>query len=358
MNHNPSGDLANASPSSQSVVERRSFGVEERLNTALHQALGCLDVKLEDELTILRHKQTQQVVDLPSMVTSEATWEESTLDSETDDEILTAEIVQPEFARTNGARVDLDPPQSSGFIIINGLPTPKTNLTAITTVNYAPVASQGEDGRVNRLDLNFATGGDIATFHDEYSPSSQELLRQIQSGYTNSTDAGGSRTGIDRNPPKRKIFTPIKVGSMAVVCMLAGGAAYTYFNPTILAPLLANKAATPTANIGLLGQSIQSPNLAANEFTDLNLSTINTVKMPAPATATNVSTATTPIATSTTTAPAAIPFNGMNSPGIAPTTIISQPRLADSLVKSLLPANFHTFKPQTRYPANQPQVGR
>jgi hypothetical protein len=149
---------------------------------------------------------------------------------------------------------------------------------------------------------------------------------------------------------------------MAAVCILAGGAVYTSLNPSILAPLTATKVVSPLSTItSSLGQSIQSPNLAANEFTELNLSTINTIKLPTAAPANNIGTATTPtgnVATAASTTPAAIPFNGLNPQIMPPATITSQPRLADSLVKSLLPPNFQSFAKHSGYRPLQPGVRR
>ena len=54
MNRNLSDNSANLHPSSQAVVDRDSHD----LNPAIEQALGCLDIKLEDELTRFRSHRT------------------------------------------------------------------------------------------------------------------------------------------------------------------------------------------------------------------------------------------------------------------------------------------------------------
>ncbi len=356
MNPNPFDDSANLHPADRAVVAVTEDHESYHLNPSLQQALSCLDIKLEDELTRFRSSQADQSP-LQALPANQVSWEQQSVDADNDPEILTAEIVQSGMYPTIGDEdrfgVGASAP-TSGFIIIDGLSTSASNSRqAIATVNYAPIAVQREAVSVipERLDLNFSPGGEIAPFHDEYSSSSQELLRQIQSGDP-ATDAFNGRT---QSPPlvvKHQQLTPLKLGSMAAACLLAGGAVYTYFNPSILAPLTASKVVTPiSATTSSLGQSIQSPNLAANEFTELNLSTLNNIKLPtaAPtAPTTNVSTATTSTmtVTSAATAPAAIPFNGINSQILPPTTITSQPRLADSLVRSLLPPNFHTLAKQ------------
>ncbi len=333
MNDHTSGDNP-PTTASASVVDR----IPARLNLSLQQALGCLDLKLEDELNRFRTRQGNREDDRAA-IGADATPETWQANEAPDSEIITGEIVRSAIAQPTQNERDL--PQSGGFIIIDGIYPPKDDRLAITHVSDAhSSATTGFAHPHERLDLNFSPRGEITY---EYSDSSQELLRQIQSGYTH---PGGKSTAQAQPAPspakKHKLFTPVKIGSLAVACLLAGGAAYTYFNPAILAPLTATKSSAPTTASSLLGQSIQSPNLAANEFTELNLSTLNTVKMPTAAPASSAPTTSTSAAPIAAGAPVAIPYNGMNATPVAPTQIVSQPRLADSLIRSLLPPNFHT----------------
>jgi hypothetical protein len=380
MNHNPSDDSANVHPSGRAVVAGAASPKENhesyQLNPSLQQALGCLDIKLEDELTRFRSQPEDRSPAVQAAPAHETSWERQSVDFESDAEIVTAEIVRPAMSSTivdedplgerlrqrdpaRFAQVETVP--TNGFIIIDGLSTSTSNSrNAITTVNYAPISVHRAEHE--RLNLNFSSGGEIAPFQDEYLSSSQELLRQIQSGYP-AADALDNRAQSAPTVVKPKHLTPLKIGSMAAACILAGGAAYTYFNPSILAPLTATKVVTPiSTTTSALGQSIQSPNLAANEFTELNLSTLNNIKLPTAAPTTNVSTATTSTMnaapTVATTTPAAIPFNGTSTQIAPAATITSQPRLADSLVRSLLPPNFHTLAKQSSYQAIPPNMRR
>jgi hypothetical protein len=311
-----------------------------------------LDINLEDELTRFRAKQANRDVDLQSMAADTATsWEQQSGDGEAGDEIITAEFMPSAIHSNTVNKDDRDLRQSSGFVIIDGIDPPRANLTALTLVNEDPANSYGS------LNLHCSPRGEITSPHTEYSASSQELLRQIQSSYTTSVDIFSTRTQQTPTPTKRKLFTPMTIGLVAAACTIAGGATYTYFNPAILAPLTATKTIAPTTTTSSLGQSIQSPNLAANEFSELNLSTLNTLKMPTAASA-NTSTAANPSANQSAGAPVAIPFNGMNATAVPPTTIVSQPRLADSLVRALLPPNFHILAKQTRYRSAQPGLRR
>ena len=343
MNHNLSDNSANVHPSDRAVVDRESH----HLNPVLGQALGCLDIKLEDELTRFRSNRTDPLPERQLAPVATATWEQSE-DLYADEDIFTAQIIQPGVTGIVADDED-DRPQPSGFIIIDGLTTSSTSSREVNnTVSYAPMTIYQEDlsSQPESLNVNFSTGGEIAPFHDEYLSSSQELLRQIQSGYPTSTETF-NRTQTVAPVSKNKFFTPLKIGSMAAACVLAGGAIYTSLNPNILTTLTtltATKVAVPTPS-----NLIQTPNLAANEFTELNLSTLNNIKLPtavAAAPTTNVSIATSNLG-ATSTAPAPVPFTRTQ---VVPTAAItSQPRLADSLIKSLLPPNFQSYAKPTGY---------
>ncbi|WP_295613786.1 hypothetical protein [Chamaesiphon sp. GL140_3_metabinner_50] len=382
MNHHPSDDSANVSPSDRSVVagcsvrEQPIHSVGEslpdlaataaatapagppaayQLEPTLQKALNSLDIKLEDELNRFR-SQHEGVESMPqpspqieSRSVNAANWEHQSDEFDADAEVFTAEIVPPIGSESPPAKAP------GGFIIIDGLTTSSSSSqSAIAHINYAPIALHRSATQSSEMELNFSSGGEIAPFrHDEYSSSSQELLRQIQFGYPAADAASNAKPA----PAKagKKLFTPLKIGSLAAACLIAGGGAYAYFNPSVLAPLVATKVASPAAS----GQTIQSPNLAANEFSELNLSAINSIKLPATATISTTPTTITGITATggTGIAPAAIPFNGKTQI-VPPSAITAQPRLADSLVKSLLPSNFQSFVKPTGYQAVPPQLSR
>ena len=356
MNHNPSDDSANVPPSGQAVVVGTATVTEHSeaypLNPSLQQALGCLDIKLEDELLRFRSQQEQHSGSVAP-----------------NGEIRSTQVMEPAIAHTTEGTQDrhqfddrtaasgtVEAGSTSGFIIIDGLsilpasshhPLAEPLLGNSTNYNYAPIALYRENTSEppENLNLNFSRGGEIAPFHDEYLSSSQELLWQIQSGYAN--PANVARTESKSPDPKPKKFNPLKIGSVAAACFLAGGAVYTYLNPSILAPLVGTKVVPTVATTSTLGQLIQSPNLAANEFSELNLSTLNTIKLPAATTNATMAATTTATQTGISTAPVAIPFN-TGAKVIAPSAVVtSQPRLADSLIQSLLPPTFQSFARQT-----------
>jgi hypothetical protein len=349
MNHNQSSNATATFRPEKPVVETESY----QLNPSLQQALSCLDIKLEDELTRFRHKLEDRQPDAPSPQPVTVTWEQPVVDS-------ASEPVEPAIASTTIATDDYKTvAPSGGFIIIHSTPLPETSFSAITTFDRAPLVVHGEDISVahESLDLNFTSGGQIAPFREEYIASSQELLRQIQAGATNPPESS-HRPQTVAKPTKSLWSTPLKLGSVAAACVIVGAGTYAYFNPTILAPLTASNVGTVTATTtNPLGQIIQSPNLASNEFTELNLSNLNTIKIATAAPTQSVSTIANPVGTTTTT-PAAIPFTPVNTQTIAPPTTQAQPRLADSLVKSLLPSNFQAFARSSQAPLTQPGVRR
>ncbi len=263
-------------------------------------------------------------------------------------EALVAEIAKPSRQQPI---VSGDITTSFGeFIIIDELVTPQPSYGEIASSGYAPLALRGAQIPIaeKSLELDCSSGGEIAPFHGEYLASSQELLRQIQSGSIDPRDSFGIPAhSPPTGQPKHQYLTKLQFGGIVAACMLAGAAIYACLNPSILAPLTAPQVATiaPATAVSNLGQSIQSPNLAANEFTPLNLNGIGTIAPPSTLSSPNVD-----LATDTApNTPVAIPYNPATSQAIPPTGNTDRVNLADSLVKSLLPPNFQSaVKPVVR----------
>ncbi len=372
MNHNPSSDSLPAPTSSQSTIERtvadddrqavdEVSGEQNRVNPKLQEALVCLDVKLEDELNKFRSKQTNRLADTPPPIMSAVTSEQRSLEDlpDFDEKVVTGEIIGSGMLDNITDRHNLNIDRSGEFMATDANPNPQ--LAEITTVDDPPLSIYAETENFTadeNLDLNFAPRGEISPFHVGYLASSQELLDRGHQLESDENDVFQDPADSYVNTSKPQFFTFRKLSLLAMAWIVAGGAAYTYFNPNLLDSLTAKLNIPTIATTGSLGQSIQSPNLAANEFTEINLSTINTIKVPTTVTATNTSTvaATTTSPNPIGSAPVAIPFKGTNSPAMAPAAITAQPQLADSLVKSLLPPNFHAFAKRVR--TDRPMTGR
>lgn len=273
-----------------------------------------------------------------AMPVGEQTWEQPSIEYDEDLETIVAEIVQPDPS----SPIERSP--SSSEFLLDELGIPQPSYGEIAAGCYAPLAIIGGNSPMadRILDVDFSSGGEIAPFHGEYLASSQELLRQIQSGSIDPSDSFNTskQSTVAPQPKHQYYLTKLQFGGIVAACMLAGGAIYAGLNPSILAPLTPTQVATiaPSTIVNNLGQSIQSPNLAANEFTSLNLSTTSTI--PAPSTLSNSNVGVPSNAAPNT--PIAIPYNPATSQAIPPTGSTVGVNLADSLIKSLLPPNFQS----------------
>jgi hypothetical protein len=365
MNQNLSGNSEQTPVSSQAVVERTDRTVtetsdpiyhhtEDRAKLRLQKALDCLDVKLEDELSRFRARQAHRSIDTPPTIGTVA-WEPHSVGApaETDENVIVGEIVKSKVVV--GETVTRGGKSTSGMDEMTP-PNANPRLATMANVNdrpslYADYTEAENATTAENLDVNFSLRGEIAPFHVGYLASSQELLDREQIEATDeSNDVFEDPADSYKVIPQPRFFTFRKLGLMVMAWAVAGGAAYAYFNPNILA-LLTAKVIAPIATTSSVEQSIQSPNLAANEFTELNLSTVNTIKLPTATTATTVTpTTTTASVANPSVAPVAIPYQGTNATTAMPqpAPITAQPQLADSLVKSLLPPNFHNFAKRVR----------
>ncbi len=193
-----------------------------------------------------------------------------------------------------------------------------------TQIGYAPLAIRAEDLFVieESLNLNFSSGSEITDFRPEYLALSPASLTEIAGAKDVRDIAIALPPSLTTTPAKRRHYSKIGISALVAACVAIGAAIYTTLNPSILAPLTAKVGGVAVTTSSVLGKSIQSPNLAANEFTSLDLSAIGTI--PKPSTSTNGATSDRPD----------------DSIEIAPTGAAAGARLSDSLVRSLLPRNF------------------
>jgi hypothetical protein len=275
-----------------------------------------------------------------AMPVDEETREQRSMEYDEDPMTIVGEIVQPKIP--NPIIDDDHEPSSGGFIVMDGRSTSQYTYEEIAPNTYAPLAIRREDvaAPYRTLDLNFSSGGEIAAFHGEYLASSQELLRQIQSGSVTPSDSFAI-PGTPTAPPDRqkgRYLSKLQFGGILAACLVLGAAIYACLNPSILAPLTTKVATVSPSTPVNVGQSIQSPNLAANEFTPLSLNGVETIAAPPTSSTPNVSIAT----EAAPNTPVAIPYNPATSQLIPPTGNVVRVKLADSLIKSLLPPNFQS----------------
>jgi hypothetical protein len=292
--------------------------------------VGCLDVKLDDELARFRHLQgrekTEKLTTAPTLESS--TWEQQTKDYDLDSGIVSAEFVRPIVTNTTLDDDDYEviPP-----------PLPAVAPPPV----YQPFDLDPPEISVafQPLDLDYTRGGEIAPFQGEDYLEASERLRAQAIAEEVPAPAAATIAAPAITKPKPQFFTPWKVGSIAAIAAIAGGATYLFTHPAILSPQVAT--VLPPTSV-LPGQKIQSPDLAASDFTDLNLSTITTIQpqvatAPAPAPVAAPVAAPAPAPAATNNAPTAIPYNPTQP--IAPPKLSTQPKLSDSLMRSLLPQN-------------------
>lgn len=190
------------------------------------------------------------------------------------------------------------------------------------------------------LDLSVVSPGEITKNPNEYLPASKELWRSL-----------GQPEPIAEAAPEEnsKWQLPVAVGSSVIALTAVTGMTYVNNYPALLqtVPVVAQLTAPPAPIQIPPGQTLQGPDLAMGEFSDLTLANINGLSLPgkaepmaaAPAPALPIATAV-PAASAppSLTAPTKI-----NTPTSAPaTTVTAQPSthsLADSLIRNLLPAN-------------------
>lgn len=194
-----------------------------------------------------------------------------------------------------------------------------------------------EDGS---LDLSVVSPGEITKNPNEYLPASKELWRSL-----------GQPEPIAEAAPeeKSKWQLPVAMGSSVIALTAVTGMTYVNNHPALLqtVPVVAQLTAPPAPIQIPPGQTLQGPDLAMGEFSDLTLANINGLSLPgkaepmaaAPAPALPIATAVPAASTPPSlTAPTKI-NTSTSAPAATATAQPSTHSLADSLIRNLLPAN-------------------
>jgi hypothetical protein len=191
------------------------------------------------------------------------------------------------------------------------------------------------------LDLSVVSPGEITKNPNEYLPASKELWRSL----------GQPEPTAEAAPEqKSKWQLPVAIGSSVIALTAVTGMTYVNTHPALLqtVPVVAQLTAPPAPIQIPPGQTLQGPDLAMGEFSDLTLANINSLSLPgtaepvaaAPAPAVQIATAV-PAASAppSLTAPTKINTSAPATTAIAVTAQPSTHSLADSLIRNLLPAN-------------------
>jgi hypothetical protein len=197
------------------------------------------------------------------------------------------------------------------------------------------------------LDLSLLPPGEISSARNEYLPASQELWRSL----------GKPAAPVAEALPKWKL--PVAIGSSIAALAAVGGMTYVNLHPALLqqVPIVAQLTAPAALPAIPPGQNLAGPDLAMGEFSDLGLGNINSITLPgsaAPVAQTPVNPAapvappnTVPLPNNPTVPAPGVPNTAVVPPSVLPSTApVASPaqpsgnnRLADTLVRNLLPPN-------------------
>lgn len=230
-------------------------------NAKLREALGCLDLRLEDELTryrrqraglsvapiVLRPKQPQKPLDLMAF-----------------SETATAEAL-PNTAPPKAISFDL------GVSTVKDAETPAVEESAMVPYE-AETAGEALDNIANQ---------DEATPPDDYLESSEHLLKSLK--------REEAKVEVERSF-LQSLSTPFGFGSMLALLLSSAMLGYVIMNPTIVSGLWQNtsseemaKTSESASNEEIEGTSPNSPALDREEFAELGLDTLSALRTrPAP----------------------------------------------------------------------------
>ena len=259
------------------------------LNPALQSALASLDVQLEEELVRYRRQRTGRSVP-PRGLSRQQT--RKTLD------LISVGAVggrtQPQTSTSAQSTLPASSPNTTSRLAIAPLPEPPSGSTlsssSSATATLAPPAaalalashpeeSVADESSHNLIPGNFANLDGTQMPPDDYLESSEELLRSLAEEE--------AQLRVERGF-MQSLLTPLGVGSMLLLLLSSATLGYIVMNPAILASLSFKKSpssttptaqpqATTTTNQPAVGLP-NSPNLASQEFVDLNLGTLSTLK--------------------------------------------------------------------------------
>lgn len=260
------------------------------LNPALQSALASLDVQLEEELVRYRRQRTGRSVP-PRGLSRQQT--RKTLD------LISVGAVggrtQPQTPTSTQSTLPGSSPNTTSRLAIAPPPEAPSGSTlsssSSATATLAPPAAAlalashqeetvADESSHNLIPGNFANLDGTQMPPDDYLESSEELLRSLAEEE--------AQLRVERGF-MQSLLTPLGVGSMLLLLLSSATLGYIVMNPAILAALSFKKspssttpttqpqATTSTTNQPAVGLR-NSPNLASQEFVDLNLGTLSTLK--------------------------------------------------------------------------------
>ncbi|MFB2835520.1 hypothetical protein [Floridanema evergladense] len=221
--------------------------------------LSCLDMQLEEEIALYRRKRSSKPV--PQKPVSKSSVGQKGLNlisvpaRESQVELLTPSIKE---VKEDGAETLLndDRETTTAIPILNG----KASVAEEAKLELpSPSPSLRKPGVGKELP-------------DEYLQSSEALLKSLDDDeFVESTAS-----------PNNKLMTPLGIGSLLLLLVGAATLGYVAMNPATINHLAGNKGSDSASKVAAgggknAGGIPNTPNLAQQEFVDLNLRTLSTV---------------------------------------------------------------------------------
>ncbi|XWK86317.1 MAG: hypothetical protein U7127_19115 [Phormidium sp.] len=230
--------------------------------------LSCLDVQLEEEIAQYRRKRSIKQVRQGGATRSNVGQKGLDLISvparENQVQVLTLpvkEFVAQPLLNDNLAEVKTTP-----------LPDGEETATAATVLNGKANVAREAKLELPSPSLGYRNPVVAKQLPDEYLQSSEALLKNLDDDeFVQSTAT-----------PNNKLMTPLGIGSMLLLLVGAATLGYVAMNPATISHLAGNKqsenASITAASGGKNAGGIpNTPNLAEQEFVELNLKTLSTV---------------------------------------------------------------------------------
>ncbi|AFZ14667.1 hypothetical protein Cri9333_3858 [Crinalium epipsammum PCC 9333] len=262
----------------------------ESLHPVIQTALSSLDIQLEEELVRYRRQKAGHSV-MPNSTLGRTTTHLIDLMA-----VDGAESINQPSASGMATPISMMPPSLANPEVQASVKSTHPNHnTASTTDNLESAQPEAENLRSDS-DMGETShtretsfGGDlvyqgaIPTPPNDYLASSEELLRSLAE---EEAELHKERSLRDN------LLTPLAVGSLLLLLLTSATLGYIVTNPSVLQYLGGNRfsksqpeVAPPTTQSSITDKTAsetpitQGPNLAAQEFVDLNINNLSTLKM-------------------------------------------------------------------------------
>lgn len=366
------------SPSRLSHTRASDTMPQDALHPVLRNALVCMDVQLEEELTryrrqkasggrtiaqMGRRKSAPKTLDLLDFSSPELPTQPPSNSQVPTDATGVTDI--PGAEELWGAGTEVDPMTTAPSVVADNL---DSELIPHLTDLEPDLENLGDESDDRPWASDIAISNHLAAtseMPDDYLESSEELLRSL------------AETEADIEVEQsfmQNLLTPLGLGSMLLLLVSSAIFGYVIMNPSSLSQLFATRNGnkpmldTPTPITAPNGETTQppEPNLAAREFPEINPANLGTLKSEPgttsakPTTKPGVKPASAPAARSSnpessgvTSAPAPVPASSNVESSAAP-PIYSPPEPAAS---APLP-DYRTYAPPARESSPPPPVVR